>query len=253
MVAQDTPTSRPKTEFVVSEPLEADAARIAQIHLAAMHPNPLLHAQFPTREARRNLERFLEEEHTAKHLRRRSRGCRGGGGFLVARDPATDVVAAFMRWESPPGEEKHGDGEDGEKLEASEGIRAIEGAQPEYLDEYARVATEAKNACFGGVRCYHLLFLCTDPAYEGQGAGSLLLRRVMDLAAADLVPVYLECTDQTVPFYEKRGFTVLQGFRVPLPPPGTLGSVSRSAFYEELCMAWYPPDYPGSRRPTPPS
>jgi GNAT superfamily N-acetyltransferase len=80
-------------------------------------------------------------------------------------------------------------------------------------------------------------FLCTDPAYQGQGAGSLLTRKVTMMAAADGLPVYLESTEWAYKMYDKCGFHGLHGFQMDIPP----SPVSKSTVYQELCMAWYPP------------
>ena len=84
-----TMTSR----FIVSRPTDADAARIAEIHVA-MDPNPLLHAQFPTPESLMALQQFLAM-YTAGQL------TSPNSGVLVTRDAETDLVVAFIKWESP--------------------------------------------------------------------------------------------------------------------------------------------------------
>lgn len=181
------PSPKPKTTFELSRPLETDAPRIAQIHLAAMDTNPLLHAQFPTLEGRQNLERFLAE-HTAKQIRR------GKEGILVAREPETGAIVGFARWDPPApeevteaagggkkkkgkkgkGEEKvregegegdsegkwpnQGDVQDQKKLEESEGLKDVEGLEVWYLYEYVRLAGQAKRDCFSSRRRHYRKF-----------------------------------------------------------------------------------------------
>ena len=128
-----------RRDFVVARPTTADAARIAEIQVAAMEPNPLLHAQFPTPESLMALREFLAAD-TAKRL-----GC-PASGILVARDPATDAVVGFAKWESPshPGDVK---------LESG-GLQDLEGCRREYLGGYAALAEAAQKRSFGGNPCY---------------------------------------------------------------------------------------------------
>jgi ribosomal protein S18 acetylase RimI-like enzyme len=89
-----------------------------------------------------------------------------------------------------------------------------------------------------------LTFVCTDPAYQGRGAGSLLSRKVLEMAAADGMPVYLESTEVAVPMYEKLGFRVIDGFEMQIPRPGL---AELTEVYREACMVWYPPSKQGDR------
>lgn len=126
-------------DFIAVRPLEADAPRIAEIHLAAMGSNPLLHAQFPTPDSLGQLRRFLEA-YTASQLRD------AASGVLVAREADTGLIAAFAKWDSPSHPE------DG-KLESGD-IRYVEGCRPEFLDGYASLAEEARQRSFGDRPCY---------------------------------------------------------------------------------------------------
>ncbi|KAL2016842.1 hypothetical protein VTK56DRAFT_2917 [Thermocarpiscus australiensis] len=210
-------------DFVVSRPQGTDAARIAEIHLAAMDSNPLLHAQFPTWESLKALEHYLEA-YTADQLRDPP------SGVLVARDPKSGVIVAFAKWDSPSHPEDV-------KLESGD-LRYLQGCRREFLDGYASLAAEAQKRSFGDLPCYRLSFVCTDPAYQGQGAGSLLTRKVLEMAAAEGLPVYLESTEVAVPMYEKLGFQVVDEFQMRIP---RAGSSELSEVYKELCMIWHPP------------
>jgi hypothetical protein len=125
--------------FLVERPEESDASRIAEIHLAAMHSNPLLHVQFPSPESLKALQQFLTK-HTAEQLRDPA------SGVLVARDPETNVIVAFVKWTSPSHPENT-------NLESGD-LRDLEGCRREYLDRYAALAEEAKMTCFGDKPCY---------------------------------------------------------------------------------------------------
>ncbi|KAH6842996.1 hypothetical protein B0I37DRAFT_418129 [Chaetomium sp. MPI-CAGE-AT-0009] len=151
-------------------------------------------------------------------------------GLLVARDPETGVVAGFAKWHSPSHPEDV-------KLESGD-LRYLEGCRREFLDGYAALAEEAKKRCFGEQACYCLSFVCIDPAYQGQGAGSLLTRKVLAMAAADGLPVYIESTDVAVSMYQRLGFTTIDRFEMRLPRPGF---TALSEIYREECMVWYPP------------
>ncbi|KAL2266203.1 hypothetical protein VTJ83DRAFT_5555 [Remersonia thermophila] len=232
------PGSSSPPSLVIARPQPADAARIAAIHLAAMDSNPLLHAQFPTPESLAGLERLLEAD-TATLLRREA----PDGGILVAREAggqggggSDGAIVAFARWESPssaPSDAGHR-----EKLEEDDELQSLAGCRSEFLAGYASRAKEARERYFGGRECYSLTFVCTDPLYQGRGAGSLLTRRVLDMAAAEGVPVYLESTEVAVKLYERLGFRTLGGFEMRIPRRGTANDM---VVYRETCMVWYPP------------
>jgi ribosomal protein S18 acetylase RimI-like enzyme len=57
---------------------------------------------------------------------------------------------------------------------------------------------------------YYLEFLGTDPAYQGRGIGSALLRPVLELCDDEGVGAYLESSKESnVPFYARHGFDVI--------------------------------------------
>lgn len=58
---------------------------------------------------------------------------------------------------------------------------------------------------------HHLQILGTDPAAQGQGVGSALIRVGIERAQSLGVPCYLESSNpKNVPFYERHGFVVLE-------------------------------------------
>ncbi len=102
-----------------------------------------------------------------------------------------------------------------------------------------------------------LSFICTDPAFQGQGAGSLLTRKVMEMAREDGLPVYLESTDVAAPMYTRLGFHTIDRFEMVIPSrPSTNGRpegvvegrqeqdrdslAAETTTYAEACMVWYP-------------
>ncbi|KAK3381526.1 hypothetical protein B0H63DRAFT_207635 [Podospora didyma] len=239
-----------KKTFVISRPAVAGdaASRIAEIHLAAMDSNPLLHAQFPTSSSLAALQTFLES-HTAIQLLVAASGT-GGGGVLVAQDPQQHdqgwppMVVGFAKWDSPSSSSHHR--EDVVKLETGDLQQQVEGCRREFLDGYAALAEEAKKRVFGDEGCYHLSFVCIDPVYQGQGAGKQLTQAVLNMAAADGLPVYLESTEVAVPMYERLGFKAVGSFEMKIPRRGG-GRDSRpkeeeeeeeAEIYREVCMVW---------------
>ena len=51
-----------------------------------------------------------------------------------------------------------------------------------------------------------LEMVATDPAYQGKGAGSQMMRFGMEKADEEGVEAYLEASPDAVPLYEKFGF-----------------------------------------------
>jgi ribosomal protein S18 acetylase RimI-like enzyme len=58
---------------------------------------------------------------------------------------------------------------------------------------------------------WYLSFLAVDPRHQGQGAGTVLMRHMLDRVASNGVPCYLESVDEAnLPFYERLGFRVVE-------------------------------------------
>ena len=67
---------------------------------------------------------------------------------------------------------------------------------------------------------WYLAVLGTEPARQGEGLGSALLREVLEECDRDEVPAYLETgTERNVAFYTRHGFKVREEFRLPGGPP----------------------------------
>jgi GNAT superfamily N-acetyltransferase len=63
---------------------------------------------------------------------------------------------------------------------------------------------------------FYLFTIGTDPSRQGTGAGSALLRRVLDVCDAEGLPSYLESSNvRNVPFYERHGYRVTSEFPLP--------------------------------------
>ncbi|OIW24855.1 hypothetical protein CONLIGDRAFT_684761 [Coniochaeta ligniaria NRRL 30616] len=192
-----------------------------------MDGNPLLHVQFPSTAALEGLKTFLEGD-LIRELKEPK------AGILVARDPITNDIVSYARWDDPPS----GGGQDGAKLETGE-LRNLKGCRREFLERYAALAGETKKRAVGDTPCYHLTFVCTDPMFQGLGAGTLLTRHILMKAKADRMPVYLESTLDAVHMYERLGFKRLDKMQMGIPQRG--GDPDElSELYEEVCMVWWP-------------
>lgn len=85
----------------------------------------------------------------------------------------------------------------------------------EILAAYRRIAAHAPSRPH-----WYLAELAADPAAQGTGAGSALLRSGLARADADAVPVFLESSKkENLPFYERFGFEATGEIAVPGVPP----------------------------------
>lgn len=70
---------------------------------------------------------------------------------------------------------------------------------------------------------WYLSILGTDPAAQGRGIGSTLLRAVLDRCDEDGVGAYLESSKETnIAFYARHGFRVREEVRLPRGPQAWL-------------------------------
>jgi len=67
---------------------------------------------------------------------------------------------------------------------------------------------------------WHLPLIGVDPAHQGKGIGSALLRHALNASDSQKVLAYLEATSpQNVPLYERHGFAALGKIQVMDSPP----------------------------------
>ena len=67
---------------------------------------------------------------------------------------------------------------------------------------------------------WYLEALGTEPAAQGKGGGSLVMKPILDRCDAEGVPAYLESSKQkNVPFYERHGFRVTDEVTLPKGGP----------------------------------
>jgi len=66
---------------------------------------------------------------------------------------------------------------------------------------------------------WEILKICVDPAHQGKGIGSALIRHVLEICEREGQAAYLESSNPTnLPFYGKRGFEVLGEIQVGSSP-----------------------------------
>jgi GNAT superfamily N-acetyltransferase len=69
---------------------------------------------------------------------------------------------------------------------------------------------------------WYLAILGVEPAVQGQGVGSHLLRHCLEKIDRAGMPAYLESSNaRNVPFYQRHGFDVMQEIQVGSAPPVT--------------------------------
>lgn len=148
------------------------AARVAEIHLQAMDSNPLLHAQFPTPHSLTAARKFLAGSYRAAIIAGSSATVHQqlhagrNGGILITRRSDSGEIIGFATWEYSPGPADATaarPSNEGKKREAkpkleNEISNHVQGCRKEFLDQYARLATQAKDRYFGGQECYRRFF-----------------------------------------------------------------------------------------------
>jgi GNAT superfamily N-acetyltransferase len=81
------------------------------------------------------------------------------------------------------------------------GLQRLDGAHPRQPDHF------------------YLAVLGVDPAHQGQGLGSALMRPVLELCDREGLPAYLESSkERNVDFYARHGFRVTSELRLPKGP-----------------------------------
>ena len=132
----------------------------------------------------------------------------GGNGFAHGTVHLADDGAAAAMW-LPPGVES-----DSERLaQLSEQY-----SPPDRLPEMMQVF-EQMGAYHPHEPCWFLPLIGVDPARQGQGYGSALLRHALEQCDRDNVPAYLESSNpRNVPLYERHGFQALGSIQAGSSP-----------------------------------
>ncbi|KAK3073354.1 hypothetical protein LTR53_005150 [Teratosphaeriaceae sp. CCFEE 6253] len=139
-----------------------------------------------------------------------------GTQWLKACSPITGEVVAFCKWRKF---------ELGQEAE-TELPQWPEGADAALCEETFGEWARKHGELMGGRAHWYLEMLATDPAYQGRGAGSQLMRWGLERANAEGLEAYLEASPDAVRLYERFGFreagkteTWIENERVQ---PGTL-------------------------------
>ncbi|KAI1798668.1 putative GNAT family acetyltransferase [Daldinia bambusicola] len=176
----------------------ADAARIAEIHIATFGWNAMFLAQFPTPAVRNDVKHSIELKALADIEDPKTT-------VLVVRDsslePQNSSAISFAKWTHPVWP--------GEGYVEPPWVWPV-GTDFDILNDWARKTEEAQLRALGNIPCYRLTFMGTDPAYQRRGAASMMVRWGMERSRIDHAPAYLESTLEAAPFYRKLGFTAVE-------------------------------------------
>lgn len=83
------------------------------------------------------------------------------------------------------------------------------------MGEFVAFGSALHERCAHGEHWF-LNFLGVDPAHQGGGVGSALMRAMFDRADADRLPYYLDTfQSRNVPLYERHGFEIVESGEVP--------------------------------------
>ncbi|AZM87373.1 GNAT family N-acetyltransferase [Streptomyces sp. W1SF4] len=192
-------TNLPKTATV------DDAPSISRALARAFHDDPMMNWFFPAEGTREeNLTRYFSTIYTRQYVRH----------GVCER---TGAAAAF--WVSPEGHEK--------SVPDADTIREL----TEILGDRAHLFRDAVELAARHAPQephWYLALIGADPAGQGRGHGSALLRSGLAKADAAGLPVYLESSKPSnLPVYEHFGFEVLGEVELPGGGP-TLWAMRRA-------------------------
>jgi GNAT superfamily N-acetyltransferase len=136
-----------------------------------------------------------------------------GSHWLKAVSEQSGEVAGFAKWQEPkPGRVPEIDlpewPEGADKALCNETFGDWARKHRELMadrDHWCTVTHFCKHSC-PSLTSADLEILATDPAYQGKGAGSLMMRWGLEKADEQKVEAYLEASPDAVPLYHKFGF-----------------------------------------------
>ncbi|MGE5181706.1 MAG: GNAT family N-acetyltransferase [Acidobacteriota bacterium] len=177
-----------------------DVRPLATVLARALDADPIFVALFPDAPRRsRTLARLFREWIRVLHLPHEASW-------------TTDDLAGGALW-SPPGAWKIGVWDElrmAPRLAGALGARAIASLR-------VLAAVEARHPA--GPPHHYLRLLGCDPARQGQGIGSRLLRPMLDACDARREPAFLESSnEQNHPFYRRHGFETIEVIETHLGP-----------------------------------
>ena len=139
------------------------------------------------------------------------RFARAFGGGAIAHETANcyEGLAGVALW-LPPGVAP-----DEEAL-----VKVIQDTVAEALRDAVFAMFEQMDAFHPRDAYWHLPLIGVDPAHQGKGIGSALLRHVLRACDSHKILTYLEATSsQNIPLYERHGFEALGSIQVADSPP----------------------------------
>jgi GNAT superfamily N-acetyltransferase len=132
----------------------------------------------------------------------------GGNGFAHGTADLADGGLAAAMW-LPPGVEP-----DADRLMALSEKHVPPDRLPDMMQVFERMATFHPSQ-----PCWYLPLIGVDPACQGRGYGSALLRYATDRCDRDGVAAYLESSNpRNVPLYQRHGFEIMGSIQAGSSP-----------------------------------
>ncbi|KAK6435354.1 hypothetical protein LTR95_008455 [Oleoguttula sp. CCFEE 5521] len=190
--------ARPKPTFKLLPLTAEDAPRCVDIYFAAFQ-NPHSLACWPRVPSIRTFWEHMILDELAEpgaHWLKAVVGLPDAAGSDNRESKATLQIAGFCKWVAP---------KPGQTPDTTLPQWPAD-ADGKLCDETFGAWAEAHKEHLGDRGHWYLEIVATDPAYQGQGAGSQILRWGTERADADDVEAYLEAAPDAVRLYEKFGF-----------------------------------------------
>ena len=98
--------------------------------------------------------------------------------------------------------------------------QAIEKLVPSTRKDEVLAVFEAMDQSHPHEECWYLPLIGVDPAYQGNGLGSVLMKHVLNIIDQKGLPAYLESSNpQNISLYERHGFEVIDRIQIASSPP----------------------------------
>ncbi|KAI8660067.1 N-acetyltransferase domain-containing protein [Fusarium keratoplasticum] len=102
--------------------------------------------------------------------------------------------------------------------------------------QYYRGVDTLKKNNIRGRRCLYLSLLATHPTHHGEGCGSTLMNWGMKYAETHALDLYLISSPESLPWYQKFGFCVIDTFSMDMTMAGGSEEDNTSGFYTATLM-----------------
>ncbi|KAK6440041.1 hypothetical protein LTR95_003740 [Oleoguttula sp. CCFEE 5521] len=197
MAAEPKAPAKPKPVFELLPLTAADAPRCVDIYFAAFQ-NPHSLACWPRVPSIRAFWEQMILDELAELGAHWLKAVRAGNDLpdSNASSPAAEQIAGFCKWVAPkPG-----------KVPDTTLPQWPADADGRLCDETFGAWAKAHKDLMSGRGHWYLEIVATDPTYQGQGAGSKLMRWGLEQADVKGVAAYLEASPDAVGLYEMLGF-----------------------------------------------